>query len=31
MIGDALDFLVEGTIIEIHSQYNGNPIGLECR
>jgi elongation factor P len=27
MIGDALDFLVEGAIIELH-KYNGNPIGL---
>ena len=28
MIGDALDFLVEGAIIELH-KYNGNPIGLD--
>jgi elongation factor P len=28
MIGDALDFLVEGAIIELH-KFNGNPIGLE--
>ena len=28
MIGDALDFLVEGAIIELH-KYNGNPIGLQ--
>ena len=28
MIGDALDFIIEGTIIEIH-KYNGNPIGLQ--
>ncbi len=28
MVGDALDFLVEGAIIELH-QYNGNPIGLQ--
>jgi len=28
MIGDALDFLVEGAIIQLH-KYNGNPIGLE--
>ena len=28
MIGDALDLLVEGVIIELH-KYNGNPIGLE--
>ena len=27
MIGDALDFLVEGAIIQLH-KYNGNPIGL---
>ena len=27
MVGDALDFLVEGAIIELH-KYNGNPIGL---
>jgi elongation factor P len=28
MIGDALDFLVEGAIIELH-KYNSNPIGLQ--
>jgi len=28
MIGDALDFLLEGAIIQIH-KYNGNPIGLQ--
>ena len=28
MMGDALDFLIEGTIIELH-KYNGNPIGLQ--
>jgi len=28
MVGDALDFLVEGTIIQLH-KYNGNPIGLQ--
>ncbi len=28
MMGDALDFLVEGAIIQLH-KYNGNPIGLE--
>jgi elongation factor P len=28
MLGDALDFLVEGAIVELH-KYNGNPIGLE--
>jgi len=28
MIGDALDFLAEGAIIEMH-KFNGNPIGLE--
>jgi elongation factor P len=27
MIGDALDLLVEGAIIEMH-KFNGNPIGL---
>jgi len=27
MIGDALDFLVEGAILELH-KFNGNPIGL---
>ena len=28
MTGDALDFLVEGAIIQLH-KYNGNPIGLD--
>jgi len=28
MIGNALDFLIEGAIIEIN-KYNGNPIGIE--
>src|SRR3954470_8162362 len=28
MVGDALQFLVDGSIIELH-KYNGNPIGLE--
>ena len=28
MMGDALDFLVEGAIVELH-KYNGNPIGLQ--
>lgn len=28
MIGDALDFLIEGAIIQLH-KYNGNPIGLD--
>jgi elongation factor P len=28
MVGDALDFLIEGAIIELH-KYNGNPIGLQ--
>ncbi|HEY1465312.1 MAG TPA: elongation factor P [Terriglobales bacterium] len=28
MVGDALDFLVEGAIIELR-KFNGNPIGLE--
>jgi elongation factor P len=28
MIGNALDFLVEGALIQLH-KYNGNPIGLE--
>jgi elongation factor P len=28
MIGDALDFMVEGVIIQVH-KFNGNPIGLE--
>ena len=27
-VGDALDFLVEGAIVELH-KFNGNPIGLE--
>ncbi len=28
MVGEALDFLIEGAIIQLH-KYNGNPIGLE--
>jgi elongation factor P len=28
MVGDALDFLIEGALIELR-KYNGNPIGLE--
>jgi elongation factor P len=28
MIGDALDFIVEGAIIQIH-KYKGNPIGVQ--
>ena len=28
MIGDALEFLVEGAIIQLH-KFNGNPIGLD--
>jgi elongation factor P len=28
MVGDALDFLLEGAIIQVH-KYNGNPIGLQ--
>ena len=28
MVGDALDFLIEGAIIELR-KYNGNPIGLD--
>jgi len=28
MIGDAVDFIVEGVIIQLH-RYNGNPIGLQ--
>src|SRR5882724_109361 len=28
MLGNALDFLIEGTVIELH-KYNGNPIGLQ--
>jgi elongation factor P len=28
MIGDALDFVVEGAVIQVQ-KYNGNPIGLE--
>ena len=28
IVGDALDFLVEGAIIQLH-KFNGNPIGLE--
>jgi len=28
MVGSALDFLIEGLLIQIH-KYNGNPIGLQ--
>lgn len=28
MVGNALDFLTEGTMIQLH-KYNGNPIGLQ--
>src|ERR1700721_136341 len=28
MIGDAPDFIVEGSIVQLH-KYNGNPIGLQ--
>jgi elongation factor P len=28
MVGDALDFLIEGALIELR-KYNGNPIGLD--
>jgi elongation factor P len=28
MIGDALDFLIDGSIIELH-KFNGNPIGIQ--
>jgi elongation factor P len=28
MIGNALDFLIEGALIQLH-MYNGNPIGLQ--
>jgi elongation factor P len=28
MIGNALDFLIEGALIQLH-RYNGNPIGLQ--
>src|SRR6202047_265249 len=28
MVGDALDFLIAGTIVQLN-KYNGNPIGLE--
>jgi elongation factor P len=28
MVGDALDFLIAGTVIQLR-KYNGNPIGLE--
>lgn len=28
MLGDAADFLIEGTIIQLH-KFNGNPIGLQ--
>jgi len=30
MIGNAMDFLVEGAMIQLH-KFNGNPIGLELR
>ncbi len=28
MVGNALDFLVEGALVQLH-KYNGNPIGLQ--
>ena len=28
MVGDALDYLVEGSLLQLH-KYNGNPIGLQ--
>jgi elongation factor P len=28
MVGNALDFLTEGTLLQLH-KYNGNPIGLQ--
>lgn len=28
MLGDALDYLIEGTMLQVH-KYNGNPIGLQ--
>ena len=28
MLGNALDFLVDGTVLQLH-KYNGNPIGLQ--
>jgi len=28
MLGDAMDYLIEGTMLQIH-KYNGNPIGLQ--
>ena len=28
MVGDALEFLVEGAMIQLH-KFNGNPIGLQ--
>ena len=28
MVGDALDLLIDGTLLQIH-KYNGNPIGLQ--
>ena len=28
MVGDALDYLLEGTLIQLH-KFNGNPIGLQ--
>jgi len=27
-LGDALDYLIEGTLLQVH-KYNGNPIGLQ--
>ena len=28
MVGNALDFLIEGALLQLH-KYNGNPIGLQ--
>jgi len=28
MVGDALDFMLEGAIVQLH-KFNGNPIGLQ--
>ncbi|MDR3745698.1 MAG: elongation factor P [Acidobacteriaceae bacterium] len=28
MLGNALDFLIDGTLVQLH-KYNGNPIGLQ--
>ena len=28
MLGDALDFLIDGTLVQLH-KFNGNPIGLQ--